>query len=386
VNDTQVERYVGVNGERKKKVTKMIEKGRISGLQMVLIMHPTIMVTGLILMPWITAVYAKQDMWLSPIFGSIIGYVNVFLVNKLNQIYPKETIIEYSKHIIGVIPGKIIGFIFLFFYLHLNGMIIREYGELIKTSFLAKTPILVIIGSMVVLCSFAVRGGLEVIARCAEFVNYFIYIFLLLLIMMLIPELKIKNLFPVMEHGIIPSIKGAFVTTLFFSEFILITFLLPFLNDQKNGVKWGLYAVHLTIFTFVLFNIVPVLLFGGITDTVSFPMISAIEYISIAKFFEHLEAIGIVFFVGGVFIKISMFYYAVTLGTAQWLNLSEYRPIVFPIGSLLVLFSIWSATSLQDLAYFLATSSAFYMLSVQTILPLLLLMIALIRKKMNKPK
>ncbi|MDQ7864807.1 hypothetical protein RCO48_38045 [Peribacillus frigoritolerans] len=34
----------------------------------------------------------------------------------------------------------------------------------------------------------------------------------------------------------------------------------------------------------------------------------------------------------GAFVKISVFYYASALGTAQWLNLSDYCPVVWPIG------------------------------------------------------
>lgn len=265
--------------------------------------------------------------------------------------------------------------------MHINGTIIREYGEFISSSFLVKTPMVVILGGMVLVCSFAVRGGLEVIARCAELVEQFLFIPLAATIMMLIPDLKIKNMLPVMEHGIMPSIKGAILSSSFYSDFLLITFLLPFLNDQNRGIKWGLYAVHLVVPTFILFDIIPLLLFGGITGSITYPMVSAIRYISTAQFFEHLEAIVMAIYVGGIFIKISVSFYAVTLGTAQWLNISEYRPIVLPIGFLLIVISIWSAASLQELACFSATTSPFYMLSVQTMVPLLLLTTALIQKK-----
>lgn len=359
----------------------MIKKGKISGFQMILIMHPTIMASGLVLTPSITAIYAKQDMWISPILASVIGYFIVYLVYELNKIYPNETIIEYSKHIIGLIPGKIIGFIFLIFYLHVNGMIIREYGEFIQSSFLPKTPLAVILGSMVLLCSFAVRGGLEVIARCAEIVEQFLFISLVLLLMLLIPDWEFKNMLPVMEHGILPVIKGAIISTNFYSQFMLLAFFLPFLIDQDKGIKWGFYAVHLVVPTFILFNIVPLLLLGTNTANSVYPVMRAVKYISISNFFENVDAVLVSIFVGGVFIKISMFFYAVTLGTAQWLNLSDYRPIVFPIGVLLVLFSIWSATDMQELAHFFTATNPFYMLSIQMLIPLSLLVIALLRKK-----
>ncbi|MFC5406851.1 GerAB/ArcD/ProY family transporter [Cohnella soli] len=79
----------------------MLEKGKISGFQLVLLMHPTIMASGLILMPSITAIQAKQDIWLSPIMASVIGYLNVYLVYRLNKLYPGKTIIEYAPRIVG---------------------------------------------------------------------------------------------------------------------------------------------------------------------------------------------------------------------------------------------------------------------------------------------
>lgn len=352
---------------------------------MVLMMHPTIMASGLIQMPSITAMHAKQDTWISPILACIIGYLNVYLVYQLNKMYPKQTIVEYSRHIIGVIPGKILGFIFLLFYLHINGTIIREYGEFINSSFLNRTPMVFILGSMVFVCSLAVRGGLEVIARCAQLVEQFLFIALVISIMLLIPDLRLKYLFPVMENGIAPSIKGAIISSSFYSDLLLIAFLLPFLKDQDRGIKWGFSAVHLIVPTFILFDIIPLLLLGNITGSITYPMLTAIRYIRIADFFEHLEAIVMAIYVGGVFIKISVFFYAVTLGTAQWLNISEYRLIVLPIGILLVLISIWSTSSLQELARFFSTTGPFYMLSIQTIVPLLLLIIALIRNR-NKNK
>ena len=47
------------------------------------------------------------------------------------------------------------------------------------------------------------------------------------------------------------------------------------------------------------------------------------EYINIADFFEHVESVVMAIWVVGAFIKISAFYYAAALGTAQWLNLSH---------------------------------------------------------------
>ncbi|MFK4998586.1 GerAB/ArcD/ProY family transporter [Bacillus sp. N9] len=52
--------------------------------------------------------------------------------------------------------------------LHTTGGIARDYSEFIVTSFLLKTPQIVVIGSMLLLCAFCIYGGVEVLARVGQ--------------------------------------------------------------------------------------------------------------------------------------------------------------------------------------------------------------------------
>ena len=73
-----------------------MEKGKISSLQMAVMMYPTIVATAILTVPSITAKYAKNDLWLSPIWASFIGYITVYIVCQLHKLYPNQTIIQCS--------------------------------------------------------------------------------------------------------------------------------------------------------------------------------------------------------------------------------------------------------------------------------------------------
>ncbi|MEW9673362.1 endospore germination permease [Ammoniphilus sp. 3BR4] len=364
----------------------MIEKGKISALQMAILMHPTIIATAILLLPAITTRHAERDMWISPIWASLTGFLTVFLAYQLNQFYPKETIIQYSRHIVGVIPGKIYGLVLLFFYLHINGIVIREYGEFIVGAFLLQTPINLVMGSMVLACAFAVRGGIEVLGRLGQMFVPIVVLLIFLIFFLLFPDMEPENMFPIMEKGIIPSMVGAMAPQSWFSEFLLISFLLPHLTDREKGLRWAMISVFLVLVVMLVTNLATLFIMGGITATLAYPVMSIVRYISIADFLEHLESLVMAMWVAGAFIKISVFYYALVLGTAQWLNLSDYRPLIFPLGLLLTLFAIWSAPNLAELAHFLGTASVFYLTSVQTAIPLLLWMIAQLRRRKDRKK
>ncbi len=364
----------------------MIEKGKISAAQMGMMMYPTIIATAILLVPAITARHAKQDMWLSPLWASLIGFLTVHIAVRLHQLYPKKTIIEYSEDILGKFLGKVIGLIFLFYYLHATGIIIREYGEFVVGNFLVHTPLVFVMGSMILVCSFAVRSGVEVIARLAEMIIPVVIILIFINIILLIPDMEVKNMFPIMEKGIMPSLMGAVIPQGWFTEFLLIAFLLPYVADRNKAKKWGMISVSAVMLTLSLINITVLFVLGGITSRFLYPAISAVRYISIADFLEHIEAIVMALWVAGVFLKIAVFYYALVLGTAQWMNLSDYRLIVFPMGFLLLLFAVWSAPNLMELTHFLGSSSPFYRISIQVGIPLILLFIAKWRRRTNNQK
>lgn len=364
----------------------MLERGKISALQLWMIMYPTILSTVILLVPAITAGHAGRDLWISPLWASIIGIVTVWVACRLHELYPGQTLIEYSERILGRWAGKAVAAMYLFFLLHMSGIILREYGDFVVGSFLNQTPISVVIGTMLLVCAFNVRGGLEVVGRTAQIFVPIVLLLFLGVFILLIPDLDPRQLQPVLEFGLWPGVKGAFVPSGWFSEFIVIVFLLPYLSNREKGMKAGLLAVLAVLGTMVMTNAAAFSLFGETTSTYVYPVMVAARYISFADFFEHLEALVMLIWVGGTFVKISMFYYAAVLGTAQWLGLSDYRPITLPIGFLLLLLGIWAAPGLPELVHFLDVISPFYFVTVQTAIPVLLLGLACLRKRAGASK
>jgi spore germination protein KB len=360
----------------------MIEKGRISAYQMAVMMYPTIVATAILIVPAISSRTAGRDMWISPVWGALTGLLTVLIVWKLNKLYPKETIIEYSVSILGKWLGKALGLIYILFYLHVNGIILREYSDFVTGAFLIKTPMIVVLAGMALVCGMAVRAGLEVVGRASEFFGPIVVVLYLLIIILILPELDFSNIVPMFEFGLKPSILGAAAPQAWFSEFMLIAFLLPYIVDRDQSLKWSVLSVLAVMGTMIITNFAALLLFGVLVENLGYPLMSAARYISIADFFEHVESVVMALWVAGAFIKITVFYYAIVLGTAQWLNLKSYKPIVFPIGLLLTLLGLWSAATFTEMKDVLGKAIPFYLTSFQTFIPFLLLVLAYLKQKL----
>lgn len=361
----------------------MIEKGKINGLQMAILIYPTIIATAILLVPAITGKEAKQDMWMSPIWASVTGFLAIFLAIQLNKRYPDQTLIQYSEKIVGKFLGKVIGLVFIFFLAHICGIVLREYGEFVKGNFLPTTPMTVVMGSMTFVCAVAVRGGIEVVARSAQIFVPVVTVLFVLIILLLTPDLEPANLYPVFENGLMPSLKGAVVPAGWYLEFFLISFLLPFLSNRNKATKWSITTVVAVMFTLIITNLATLFVFGNITDDFTYPVMEAARYISIAEFIQHLDSVVMAIWVGGIFVKISIFYYAIVLSTAQWLKLSDYRPIVFPIGIFIAVLGFWSAANLQELEKFLSSIFPVYAFIFLAFIPIILLVAAVIRGKFS---
>ncbi|WP_416825425.1 GerAB/ArcD/ProY family transporter [Ectobacillus polymachus] len=359
----------------------MMEKGRITAIQMSIIMYPSILATAILSVPSTTAKYAKQDLWISPIWDCAIGLLLVFILLQLHKLYPGENIIQYSEHILGRFIGKLLGIFYLLFFLYNSGIVLREYGEFIVSTVLPKTPIIVILASMTLVSALAIYGGLEVLARAALVFLPVFALPLLLGMVMLLPDMEPQNILPIMGNGILPSLQGAFFLLTWFSDFLYLSFLLPFLKDKGKEWKWSTITVIAVTLTMAITNLTTVFVLGDITQDKLYPVKNIAKYISLVHFFEHVEAISIAVWITGAFIKFSLLYYALVLGTTQVLNVSDYKLFVLPLGFLQVLFSIWVAPSFQEIAHFFSTAGAFYFPFIEVIIPLFLLFVGLIRKK-----
>jgi len=149
-------------------------------------------------------------------------------------------------------------------------------------------------------------------------------------------------------------------------------------------LKHSLTNVFAIMITLVMVNLTVLFVLGISTASKVYPLMNVGRYISYADFFENLESVIMAVWIVGAFMKISVFYYAVVLGTAQWLNLSNYKPIIWPIGILLIEFGFWSIPS--SMKFFMFEKIVFppYAIFVQTFLPFLLLLIALVKNRKKK--
>ncbi|MFB5676180.1 GerAB/ArcD/ProY family transporter [Paenibacillus terreus] len=361
----------------------MVEKGKISAAQLGLLFYSVAAYDGILYIPKITGKEAGHDLWISPIWAHLPGLLFVLMVLRLARIFPKESIIQYSERLLGPWFGKAVGLAVVFYGINLTSVILREYGDFISAVFMQKTPTLVATGSMVLLISYAVRGGVEVLGRLAQLFLPLTFLVFGLLILLSIPEWDANNILPIMGKGIAPSVEGAIIPFSWFAGYLMIGQYFPFVSNQRKTIVYVLLTWFGIMLTLSVSGLVSVFLFGKHISTLNYPFIEVVRYIGIGKFIQHLDALLLIVWLPGTFIQLTTYLYTAALGASQLFRLNQYRQLVFPIGMLALVMCMWRTSSVDAFEKYLGTSHVifdfFYML-----LGLLLFLTAWIRKRLGR--
>lgn len=333
---------------------------------------------------------AGRDSWIAALIAGAAGLGVAWLYSTLAELCPGLSLIGYSKLLLGRWLGGLAGLLYLWYSLHLGALVLRNFGEFLIVTILPNTPLSVPIIVLMLLCGYAVRHGVETLARAALFLTIAVFVQIAVASLLVMPAARMERLLPVLEHGWAPVLQGAFTMFGFpYGEAILFAILLPAaapLAKVKRASVLGSLAAVLLL-TFIHTRNVAVV-GEHLTVTARFPTLSVIRQIDIADFFTRLDAVIITTWVVTGFIKVSVCLHITVSGLAEWLGLKDDRALALPIGVIMAALSIFLLHDVSHMAAF-ASVWAVYSLPFQVIMPILLLAVAwlrnLLRKRSHQP-
>lgn len=360
----------------------MLEEGRISYKQLILLILVSRSIITITYLPALNEPPANQDSWLASLLYYPIQLLIALPIYFLWKRFPDQTIIQYSQTLFGKL-GKVFGVLILWYFLHSTALALSQYGFFLTTAVMPETPILFFALTLVLISAYATTKGLEVIGRLSELFTPLIMFAIITIFFLLFNNMNLKILTPVLEKGVLPILQGSWIYNGRSIEVLELAMLLPYLNTPKKVKSVFLISFALVSIFFVITTI-PVLTVFGVTEAQSraFPVFSVIRLVRVGDFLERIESVHMAIWTLGAFIKVTINYYLIVLGLSQLCNLKEYKPLILPIGTILIPLSLLVGPSIVELREFLSYKtlvpySYFFIL----FLPCLLLLAAIVRKK-----
>jgi len=363
------------------------EGAKVSSRQGAFLMANVIFSTLIIFVPTITARHARQDAWISIILAAGAGLLVGLLAAALGRRFPDQTIFEYPAEIVGRWAGKLVGLLYVWWFLHLAAESFRVFGEFLVAIFMPETPVAVLIVLGATGGVYAVRHGLEVITRANEIFLPLAFVSVVVIFILAAGQMNFQRLLPVADVGAVQVFKGAAVALSYFGEIAAIAVLVPYLNKPREAGQVAVAGVLASAAFFLLVMLGILTVYGpDLAGAYVFPTLNETRIISIANFLERLEAVNIVIWITGAYVKICFYLWAAALGSAQVLALKDYRPLVLPLVAVAVAMSTMLHPGILELLDFRWMVWPPYALSTFELgVPLLLLVTALARGKGGRP-
>ncbi|MEO3944036.1 endospore germination permease [Gorillibacterium sp. CAU 1737] len=363
-----------------------MNRGTLSTVQLMVMMYFTIVTTAILVVPANTAAAAGTDMWFSPLWALPSGLLSFYAAYRTHCYFPGLTPVQYFPKIMGKFMGKLVGIPYLLILFFMCSLVAREYSEFITGPFLDQTPILVVTGTVMAVCAYAIYKGPVVLGRMSLLFIFPFVGLLLLAVILLYPVMEPRNALPMLEFGIMPSIRASYVAQGWLAEFAFVSNFLPMLPTNSKPLKPMVGSILMVIITLIVVNTLSLFLFSVLNKELNFPFLVALRFISYANFFEHLEAAGMVIWVSTLIVKLSVFYYIVVTNVSDWFGMKDYRPLIVPLGGIVLVTSIFMVPNQETLARVLATAVPFLFLVFFLAVPTLVWWFVALRSRLSSKK
>lgn len=320
---------------------------------------------------------AGKDVWLSLLVALIPGVFLVLVLSWLALLKPQKPLDQIATEQFGKIMGKIVALSYTVYLLLPAALGLRGLMEFMRTAFLQHTPKNVIGLIFLILCLFAVKSGLESIARVCVILMPVLITAGILAASMAAPEKEYEKLLPVLEHGMLPVILGSIPLIGLLGELVVIGCLLGAVKNSAAIWQGNLVTILVIGLFFVGPLTGPVAMFGEGATKFDYPTFAEMKF---GSYLSNFQSLAVVLWLLGSFGRIALFYYAASESAARLFNLTDYRPLVIPTGLIMLLLTYLAFPDLATVKKFLVESYPVMGVTLGIFFPTVLLLAVLISK------
>ncbi|SHH32769.1 GerAB/ArcD/ProY family transporter [Tepidibacter thalassicus] len=320
------------------------------------------------------------------IISTLICVLLGYFIYKIIYHFPNKTFMEIGETLLTKPVAYLACLIFLIYYLCSMGIVVRIFAEVVKMYMLKKTPTEVIIISMLFVCGYGAKRGIEGIARMSQVLLFLIVIPIMFIFLFSFETADFTNLMPIFNTDFSKIIISVGSTIFSFSGFELMLILGFFLRNPSKGFKIQYTTLIFIGVLYIFFSVISVAVFGQVETThLMWPTLTIVKVIDIpGAFLENLDALVMGAWTLNIFITICMFLYISALITGDILSCKETNYFNYFFIPVVYLISLCP----QNLAHVYDILNSKFMVSIQimamVVIPTIMFVILILKKKVSK--
>lgn len=360
-----------------------LEKGRITGLQIMCAV--SCFLHGTVLRSVFVISVTGRDSWAMAITGFLCFMPVLLVYYLLLKWFPGKSLFEINEEVFGKAAGKILSLVYLFFFLSLSALNLRDLGNFVVDFVMPETPDIAVLILFMVFCVYTVRKGLEGFMRIGVVFPLLSVLVIVLNFILVINDAEWGYLQPAFTEKFMVYVQGThIVATIPFGELIVMMMVAPNIRKGENAAKYIFWGALMSAAFMVLVIIRDIISLGPLANIISLPSFEAVRTVNFADIITRTESFYALLLVSLMFIKLCILLYVTALGIAQIFELDHYRRLVCIVGVIIVCYSGFVFESSMENGYWGSHVTPFFWLLFQYILPLVTLAAARLRG-MHRP-
>ncbi|AZN41527.1 GerAB/ArcD/ProY family transporter [Paenibacillus albus] len=358
----------------------------ITSRQFFIFVFLTTIGTAILAVPSSMAIEVEQNAWQPPVVGIGIGMLVVLLNVSVSKKGGAKTLFEINEAVFGKWIGWIVNMILVFSAVVFTAELLFYLGNFVLTQFMPETPLFsisLLFGSVGIM---AIRSGFQTLIRSAELVFPWFCLFLVLLVMLSIPQLKPDNLLPLLDANLPHILRSAYTFDSY--TFLPLIYILCMLSSSIITPKIAYRNMYLASALGGLVLVLIILLSIGVLNAQEvsmdlYPSYELAKSINIAGFLQRIEAIMAFIWFISVYLKMAFYLHCSVQGMKHLFRLKHPRAMAMPVGWLSIILSTVVYPNSIYLKDFDSRIWSVFALVLGIVYPLILLVLAVVRQKMS---
>lgn len=316
---------------------------RLSNIQITFVVSSTIIGVTVLTLPRTATELAKSGGFIATFITGLLMACALIITALLAKRFPNSTIMEYSKEIIGLVPSKILGLVFFFYFISVTTAVLRLFCDAIKVLLLENTPLEVLIITFLLAAVYLCLNGISSIAKICETFEPLVIGTMLLVIVLSLRNFNFEELIPAFRQDILEWIKAIPPLTISYLGFEVLLFITPYVQDTSKIVKYAFIGILPAVIVYTLFVAITVGIVGVEPVVRSlYPTIQLARYIKFpGGFAERFDIFFMIFWILGAYTCESSYLYLSSVSITRLLGLRNYKPFIIlnvPLIYMLTLF------------------------------------------------
>jgi len=359
--------------------------GKVSVRQVEMMLILQMFNTSVLLLPRIAANRVGRVGYILPIIALVFGVSYVYAIISLIDRFRGDTLVELAPKILPSTLAYSLIILFAIKILITTGLEIRMFGEMVSQVMLSKTPLSVIILTMLIATAYLVKSGIEATSRMAEILIYFIFIPLVIVFGLIVVKADYRQLMPFFETDAVSIGKGAFMISLSFMPIEFMLMLAALMKQPQKAKKAMLTAV---ISIAVVESLVIILTYVGIGFNEAkrqvWPVLTLMQSVQFpGSLIENQQILMMTSWVFSIFMYVSGGIYFTSLIGSRAFKFKRENLFVLPVIPIIYFIAIFPQSLTQAYQYYV-TFQRYFGIWFLVPIPLGLIVIAKVRKVGDK--